>query len=83
MGGEDFCRKLKGAGKIPLFFPKDPVNCFVSPQPGELTLGVLAGAEFDFFGGFGKAFFAAQSAEQFFVADGLQGGGRGRNASGQ
>ena len=44
---ENFCRKSEAIGENPRFFPIKPVDAGVAPQPRELALGILAGAELD------------------------------------
>ena len=83
MGGEDFGRNLEGTGKIPLFFPPDPVDLRIFSEPCQLPLGILAGAELHFGNSLLHADAALRHAEKLLIADGLHGSGIGRDAGGE
>ena len=81
-GGQDFRRNLEGPGKIPVFFPPDPVNVRISPQPSQLALGVLPGAELHLRHGLLHRGGAVQNPQELLVSDGLESRGRSPRDSG-
>ena len=59
------------------------MDLLVSPQPGELPLGIIARALLDKCGCRGNIAAVCQCVHKFFIADGLHGRGRGGDAGGK
>ena len=68
---EIFCRFLEACGEIRLFFPTNPEDVLVAPQPCQLSFGILPRAELDFLHGFLHRGCSVCYGKELFVADGL------------
>ena len=75
MGCEKICRILESRREIRLLVPVDPVDRRVPPQPGQLPLGILAGAELDLLHRLLRRGRAVGHRQELLVSDGLQGRG--------